>query len=972
MGWVAAFSLFSLVPFESHALFGFGKAQKAGVPIIEAAELGNADYVKSLIEQGVDINAVDKQGRTSLMRAAAAGNDQMIAVLITKGADINIFDRKGNTALHYAAQNDHAGSVRMLLSNGAIKNAQNKKGQTPLALAVQNSSVYAIRVLDPGALSVVQTNAGFTVAAASAASGGFSTTTVVATTAGVAAAGAGVAAAAGGGGGSSDEVSSGGGTPTPDPGDDPDSNDNNPPPQPPPVQQNPFELERNRQGGLKIIKAEMAYSRSYTGNNVVVAVVDTGVDLDHIDLKNNIVDGAGRNFFANGSQGGDGDEEGPPLFPGQPVAGSFWHGTHVAGIVAAERNGIGIHGVAYNSKILPVNVYTIANEGTGNPTFYDSDIAAGIDYSVAEGARVINISLGGDSPSSAIKSSIQNAVNFSASDASGEKSIVVVAASGNLFEDDAVTQADNPVYPARFAGDISINPANVGDVGSDGALLSVGAVDNNGNFVAFSHKCGDAMNWCLVAPGVSIESYLPDDLIIPVSGTSMATPHVSGAAAVLMDMDPHLTGREVAELLLTTATPLGSDEISPIYGHGLLNLDEATKPQGALNIPLGNNVNGPLASLDATSITTSSAFGDAFSSTNLSFTMLDGYKRAYDVNFSDFNYESNSFTNFENKFRDFGEDITKNREQIAQNISFSAVNLTNDDPNVEEHEKEEFVRLSFSASSEHGGFDYNYNVPMNQAFRLSALEDVSMSVDNVGTNSVLGLVSYGSSYNNHYVLDKNSSFSFGSFQGEQDYGDVTGVVSQYSRYNDSYKVALQLGMMNEEGSFLGSNVDGAFALGENTPTWFYNFAGAYNLSNSVKLFGSANYGISFPEVTADSLIADISQIETYSFSGGISRSSVFDERDKLEFIVSQPIRVVGGSANVVLPMSRDISGNITSQAYDLSLSPSGRQMDYGAFYSLAFNENSRLSAGAVYITQAGHNKFAEDEMLFMAKYGFEF
>jgi subtilisin family serine protease len=958
--------LLTLFPHTSEAFFGFGKTAKTHNALVEAAQLGNIHYVKSMIKRGVNINSFDENGHTALIKAASNGNDQMLTVLLAGGANINFADSEGNTALHFAAQNDHADAVKVLINKGAIINAKNKKGQTPMELAIKSGSVHAIMVIDPGALSVVQTESGFVVAAAGLAGGGVSTTTVVAAGAGVAAAGAGIAAAAGGGGGGSEGSSSGGGSPDNggSGGDSGGGTSNNTDlslfPSP-----NPF-------AGVNLVNASVAHNRGYTGEGVLVAVVDTGVDLNHEDLIGNVING--RNFFNNGAgEGGNGDEEGLPLIAGQSISGDFWHGTHVAGIIAGNNVGGSQYSVAYDANILPVNVYTFAQD-----TLYDIDIAKGIDYSVTRGARAINLSLGGDTPSPVIKTSIQNAVNVT-----GNNSIVVVAAAGNLYAGQAVSQADNTVYPARYAGDGTINQGNFGQFQDRGALLAVGAVDQNGQLASFSHKCGDAMNWCLVAPGdyyiqnglgqrqsVGIFSTVPDDLYAFSRGTSMVAPYVSGAVAVLLDMDPQLTGREVAEILLLTATDKGATGVDAEYGHGLLNLDKATQPLGITSIPLSNNVNGASVSLDSSSISTSSVFGDALINSDLSFTILDSYKRAYDMNVADLSNSDASIIPFENRFRDFGENIADTREKIGENISFVAVNLKQTNPAGDE--EEEFVRMSFSATSDNGGFDFNYNVPMNQAFRLSALDSVSSSTDNVGANSVLGLVPMGTSYNNYYAIDKKSSFSFGSFQGVQEYGDVMGVVSQYSRNLNSFDIAVQFGMMNEENSFLGSKTEGAFALSEQTPTWFYNFATGYNLSDSLKLFGSANYGISFPKAGAESLISGISKIETYSFSGGLSKKAIFDGRDKFEFIVSQPLRVVNGNADVVLPIGRDISGNITTGAYDLNLSPSGRQIDIGSFYSFATAKNAKLSAGGVYMIEPNHNKNAPDEMLFMAKYGLEF
>ena len=96
---VVASSLLALTPTKSHALFGFGKASKVSTPVIEGVELGTPGYVRDLINQGMDVNAVDRKGRTALMKAAEAGNDQMIAILLTSGADIHMRDKKPGETL---------------------------------------------------------------------------------------------------------------------------------------------------------------------------------------------------------------------------------------------------------------------------------------------------------------------------------------------------------------------------------------------------------------------------------------------------------------------------------------------------------------------------------------------------------------------------------------------------------------------------------------------------------------------------------------------------------------------------------------------------------------------------------------------------------------------------------------------------------------------------------------------------------
>jgi len=150
---------------------------------------------------------------------------------------------------------------------------------------------------------------------------------------------------------------------------------------------------------------------------------------------------------------------------------------------------------------------------------------------------------------------------------------LVVAAAGNRG-------AAHPDWPARFAREAWANGPQAA-----GALLAVGAVDAQGRIAPFSNRAGDAARWYLVAPGVDVVSAWADadDAQAMHSGTSMAAPAVSGAAALLLELWPQLTPREAAEILLASARDLGAPGTDPVYGRGLLDVAAALRPVGGLH-----------------------------------------------------------------------------------------------------------------------------------------------------------------------------------------------------------------------------------------------------------------------------------------------------------------------------------------------------------------------------------------------------
>lgn len=275
------------------------------------------------------------------------------------------------------------------------------------------------------------------------------------------------------------------------------------------------------QWALSDLNATATWTMS-TGSGVKVAVVDTGVQATHPDLSGRVLSGA--EFVSGGgvsTGNGQDDQNG--------------HGTHVSGIIAADRDGDLVTGIAPSSSILPVRV--LDSSGSG----WNSDVDAGIIWAADNGADVINLSLGGSSSSSVDAAAISYAVNT--------KHVAVFAAAGNGGA------GASPNYPAAYPG-----------------AVGVSAVDSSNTIAGFSNR-GSYVD--LAAPGVSIISDYPTSTVATMSGTSMATPYASGSAAValsaLRGRNPAATGTEVTGALQSTATDLGAAGRDDNYGHGLVN-----------------------------------------------------------------------------------------------------------------------------------------------------------------------------------------------------------------------------------------------------------------------------------------------------------------------------------------------------------------------------------------------------------------
>lgn len=282
-----------------------------------------------------------------------------------------------------------------------------------------------------------------------------------------------------------------------------------------------------------------------TGSDVVVAVIDTGVDYTHPDLANNMWTNPGEiagngidddnNGFVDDVHGWDFvNNDADPMDDNN-------HGTHVAGTIAADgNNGIGIAGVNWSAEIMALKFLN----SSGSGSTYGAIQA--LNYATMMGVPISNNSWGGGGYSTALHDAIE---------AAGQAGQLVVAAAGN----DGTNNDSSPHYPSNYTLD---------------NVLSVAATDRNDKLASFSNYGATSVD--LAAPGVSIYSTVAGGGYASFSGTSMATPHVAGAAALLLSAEPGLSPTEIKDRLMGTADPLSVLSGKVVSG-ARLNVDNAVR-----------------------------------------------------------------------------------------------------------------------------------------------------------------------------------------------------------------------------------------------------------------------------------------------------------------------------------------------------------------------------------------------------------
>ncbi len=282
------------------------------------------------------------------------------------------------------------------------------------------------------------------------------------------------------------------------------------------------------------INIHSVWNETLGSRQVVVAVIDTGIDYNHIDLKDNIWTNTNESINGKDDDGNGyiddyygwnfGDNNNNPI-------DTYGHGTFVAGIIASKVNNIGIAGTAPNVRVMALRV------SNNEDKIFLSNVAKAINYALDKNVRIINISLISTGTSVELENLIKNA------------NALFICGAGN----DAQNNNNNPVYPANY------NFNNV---------IAVAAINSSGNLASFSNYGSNTID--LAAPGVTIISTALNNNFGFSAGTSFATPYVSGVAALILSQNPTLSSSELKQRINKSTKFITSQQNKTIT-EGILN-----------------------------------------------------------------------------------------------------------------------------------------------------------------------------------------------------------------------------------------------------------------------------------------------------------------------------------------------------------------------------------------------------------------
>ena len=922
-------------------------------------------------------------------------------------------------SFYFHAQHRNYRAIQRMLDNGYSINITDKQGNTPLCIALINNDTETYNILRHYGAATQHQCVSVHVPYAtqprsvvykqqSTASSGFSLSTpsVLGTLAVVG--GVGLAAAAIGGGGGGGGGGSGAYLLAASANNN-SSNNNNNPSSGSNIPSSYFKTSEYTKGNfLSQIKAADAYARLYnlddngdlTSNleNVKVGIIDSGVYSANSEFSNKNVSGFNLDYgpCLNGdtshcwmydsqnqvlyfsddnsltqamttgeyntwvsrySDDYDWDNNQDNYFPLEGDASR--HGTHVAGIIAADRNGEGMHGVAFsNAKLIAGRWDLIVPPGEA--------ISKMVDY----GAEVINMSFGTSAtvaPASLMTDDLYNynkdyfdKMILSGVQKAADNDVVMVMAAGNEGEN----------QPGLWNG---IPNLTAYKDSLENLFITVVATNSSGQLASYSNKCGVAKKYCLAAPGGDVSDLIYstgtyDTDYYLSGGTSMATPVVSGSVALLLGAYPYMTPQQVVSLLFESANKKGKYSNSDTYGNGLLDLENATNPQGYLATISGNNVNYGLMNINASKINVPSVFQESILN-HMPKTMVafDKYKRPFKVNIAPMIQTTHSGKKkFKSDLYNFSRHLPK-KEVNTENFAFSYAPSAykNDDSGmgiaeVSYKTENRETSFAFSENTVYSGHTYNdsvlYNpyLAMNDAYGLS--HQISRNKFNIRMSFLAG---------QNGLYDGDREYHDYNFDN-QAYAFDTSVSYQMS---PEVKLTAMTGTLNEEDALLGMNGRGALAI-DDSNTLYAGVMLEWQPSPEWSFSGTYYNGWTRPSKKSNNIIRT-SNLLSNSFA--LDGHYNINKTDVIGLQISSPLRIYAGYAFFDLATGRDnLSDTVYRQIISSPLKPSSREYKFALYHNQQIKKSILFKSELAMRLHPDHQKDAETDYRAMFSFAWEF
>ena len=667
--------------------------------------------------------------------------------------------------------------------------------------------------------------------------------------------------------------------------------------------------------GLANIRAIAAYSAGWEGTGQVIAVIDTGVDVDHIDLDGKIL--AQSTDIAAGNRATLND--------------TFGHGTMVAGVALAERNGTGVHGVAWGANLLAIRADAV-NPCPYSACFQEDDLAAALNYARTQGARTVNMSLAsGGIPNANFRNALLAATNAG---------IIVVIAAGNAG-------GANPEYPARFAADPAYG----------GLVIAVGATNENDGIATFSNRAGVASANYVVAPGVSIVTTSNSGGYASANGTSLSAPHVAGAIAVLRERFPTATSAQIVEMLFDTARDLGAAGTDAVYGRGLISLSDALAPLSFLWVPVDLG-----ALVEETELRLGAAFGDGLTHATALANVL-----ALDMLGRDFHIDMRGAVLPARDVRASafeGAVLRSADRSVASRIGdFGHWGLSFTDSarlpaTLAEPDGEDRALRSWwmQSGTEHTQTGLYYGAaagrgapsilaPIGFASRLTLPQ---FTLAGTGSGAFLS-----------QEMGKTARLSFAWHRGDgSDPSAATSLGQAWLEANvGRVQLALGLGQADEEASLFRSTAAGGFGAFAGTRSQFVTLGGAMPITTGVSAFASLTTGLARPDME-NGMLSGWSDVRAASYNVGVRWQDVLTRGDRVGLAFGQPLRVEQAEVDVTVPTALRADGSVPSTTRRIDATPSGREMTVELAYDRAVGQAASLATFVSVAREPGHDRDA--------------